>query len=151
MKINYKQKFSPWLTALCILAAVLCAYAAISSAINLFRLTIVSEKVSAGFFALLNIVILVTVLFYLLRSGYSLKESHILIRTAYFSDRLVISNIKKIHFFVTEEELYLETDLSDNYVKINIKSGEINEFVKCLRQKLPNTPYEISLKMETEE
>ncbi|MDD4003062.1 MAG: hypothetical protein PHE12_02595 [Clostridia bacterium] len=121
--------------------------------INLLRARLAVDYFSNAFLMLINLAIALCVLYYISKSGYKLTEKEILIKIAFFKDPLSYDKIKKIYYYATEEELYIELNNSaeKGIVKININNKDMNVFVNELKKRLPDVPYEVSLKMQADD
>jgi hypothetical protein len=119
----------------------------------LFNAKLAVDYFSNAFLLAANIFIALFLAYYLLKSGYTLTDNEIIIKTAFFKDLLSYDKIRKIYYYATEEELYLELSggADAEVIKINIDKKEINIFVNELKKRLPHIPYEVSLKMQIDD
>ena len=84
-------------------------------------------------------------------SNYKLTENQIIIKTAFFKDPVKYEKISKIYYFATEDELYLELNREqENVIKINLKNHDISIFANELKKRIPEIPYEVSLRMDSD-
>ena len=151
MDINYRLKLKTWLIAACVAALAASVTALVMSLVNFFRQSLAADRFSSAFIAVVNTVILISLLFYVLRSGYILKQDSVIVKTAYFNDKIPLSDISKLHHFVNENRLYMELKSSGDFLRINIAADYYGEFVKSVLALAPHIQYDISLKLETEE
>lgn len=151
---NFKFKFNKWILICCYVLIAVCLFMAVQSALRLIGSTLAADIFSAAFFLLLNVTVLVSAAVFVLKSGYNLADKEFVVKTAYFNDPVSYDSIKKILYFVTEEELYLQLSGNDeyaDYLKINIQNADFPKFVNALKKRIPDAPYEISLSLETDE
>jgi hypothetical protein len=148
---KFRQKLNRTVQIVSIIFLCLSICAVIFSVYGLINARITVDYASNAFLLFVNIVILYTLVNYLLFSNYSFTEKCIVIKTAFFKDYLEYVKIKKIYFYATEEELFLETsDSADNIIRINLHGNDINAFTNELKKRLPDIPYEISLRMDSD-
>jgi hypothetical protein len=149
----FKIKLSKAIIVISVIIFCLCLFAFIYCFINLLRARLAVDYFSNIFLMIINLAIALSLLHYILKSGYKLTDKEILIKTAFFKDPLSYDKIKKIYYYATEEELYIELDESaqSDVVKININNKDMNVFVNELKKRLPDVPYEVSLKMQTDD
>jgi hypothetical protein len=148
---KFRQKLNRAVQIVSIIFLCLSICAIIFSVYGLINARITVDYASNAFLLFVNIVILYTLVNYLLFSNYSFTEKCIVIKTAFFKDYLEYRKIRKIYFYATEEELFLETsDSTNNIIKINLRGNDINAFTNELKKRLPDIPYEISLRMDSD-
>lgn len=148
----YKIKFSKTIIIVSLIIFCLCLFATVYCLIMLLGAKLAVDYFSNGFLLAVNILIALFLSYYLFKSGYALTEKEIVIKTAFFKDFLSYDKIKKIFYYATEEELYLELSGGDSdVIKINIDKKTINVFVNELKKRLPDVPYEVSLKMQIDD
>lgn len=131
----------------------LCVFVTAYCIVMLFNAKLAVDYFSNAFLLAANIFIALFLAYYLLKSGYTLTDNEIIIKTAFFKDLLSYDKIRKIYYYATEEELYLELSggADAEVIKINIDKKEINIFVNELKKRLPHIPYEVSLKMQIDD
>lgn len=148
---KYKFKFNKTIKIATGIILFLCVIAIIFSILGIISAKITVDYVSNAFLLFINAVILFSVINYINNSNYKFTDSGIVVKTAYFKDSLVYGNIKKILFYATEDELYLELkSSSENLFHINIKKSDINDFIKEIKKHIPEISYEISLKVDSD-
>lgn len=147
-----KYKFKPNTASLAVAIAVLaaCAVAIIFCVLAIIRAQLAVDYFSNIFLLAVNGLIAFGVAIYLLRSGYKFTSGGIVVQTAFFSDPIKYEEIKKIYYFATEDELYIELYRESNIIKINIHKRDIVGFTQELKNRIPNVPYEVSLRMDSD-
>ena len=147
----YKQKLNKTLTIISVVLLAICLlaiYFCITSIINA-RITV--DYVSNSFLICINSIIIFALVDFLLFSNYKLTDKCIVIKTAFFKDPINYDLIKKIYYYATEDELYIELlKNSENIIKVNLSNKDINLFANELKKHIPLIPYEVSLPMDSD-
>mgnify|MGYP001081311680 FL=1 len=148
---RYMLKLNTVALVLAIALLAGCTVAVVFCVLAILKAQLAVDYFSNIFLLLLNALIIFSVAWYLLKSGYKLTDDNIIVQTAFFIDLIKYYDIRKIYYFATEDELYLElSGQSHNIVKINIPSGDISRFTQELKKRIPHIPYEVSLRMESD-
>lgn len=151
---SYKIKLNKTIIIISVIILCLCLFVMVFCLLNLFNARLAVDYFSNGFLLAVNIFIATALLYYISKSCYTLTDKEIIIKTAFFKDPLSYEKIKKIYYYATEEELYLEllsANSQTDVIKININNKDMNLFVNELKKRLPDIPYEVSLKMQTDD
>lgn len=148
---RYKLKLSTIALVLALALLAGCTIAVVFCILAILKAQLAVDYFSNIFLLLLNCLIIFSVAWYLLKSGYKLTDDNIIVQTAFFTDPIRYDDIMRIYYFATEDELYLELrGESNNIIKINILSSDISRFTQELKKKIPHIPYEVSLRMESD-
>lgn len=145
----YKQKLKNAVKIISVILLMLCLLAVFFCVMAIFNAKITVDYVSNAFLIFINIIIILSLANYLLYSNYRLTDKSLVIKTAFFKDPIEYDKIKKIYYYATEDELYLELHGNEeNIVKINLAGGDISIFTNELKKRIPDIPYEVSLKID---
>jgi hypothetical protein len=149
--IKFKFKLNKYFIIGGYTVLVLSGAALIWSVVNLFGASKAGDYFTAGFLILLNLFISLTVSLYLFLSDYRFFEKDLVVRTAYFKDKIPYRTIVKLHHYATEDKLYLELrEGKQKFLEINLERDKTGDFTNELRQKLPDLQYEVSLKIDND-
>lgn len=147
---KYNFKFNKKMKTVTGIILALCLIAVVYSIVEIITADLLVDYVSNAFLIFINVTVAFFVFKYLYGSHYELTTDSIIIRTAVFKDKIDYNRIKKILFYATEDELFLELKEEENLFHINIDKNEISGFVKEIRDRIPEIPYEVSLKIESD-
>lgn len=147
---KYKFNSKSWYFYVALIAAVLCLAIIGICLFNAFSTQNPKDIFTSIFLIIVHLFVLYTVVMFMFFSGYTLYKDKIIIKTSIFKDKIKYSDISKILFFVSENELYvLKKD--DTHIKINIEQNDYQNFIKQVRLFNSDILYEVSFKLDTPE
>lgn len=147
----YKQKLNSYVVIISFVLLTLCFFAVFYCIKGIFDAQFTVDYVSNIFLIAFNFVIIFSLINYLSNSNYKFTDNGIIIKTAFFKDPINYEIIRKIFYFATENELYIQIgDSDEDVIKINLNSKDINIFANELKKRLPKIPYEVSLKIDSD-
>lgn len=147
----FKQKLKGFILIISLILLALCLTAVFFSISGLFNAKLTVDYVSNAFLIVVNAIIIYSLINFILYSNYRLTDKKLVIKTAYFKDPVEYDKIKKIYYFATEDELYLQLEGGEeNIIKINLTGNDINNFANELKKRVPDIPYEVSLRMDSD-